>query len=175
MDLLRMENKEDRQLIEIERKFLIHKDALPLNLETYPHKELEQAYIITEPVLRVRRKNEEYILTYKGTGLMKREEVEFSLPKDAYETLRSKAEGNIITKTRYFIPEKNALTIELDIFHGQFEGLYLAEVEFTDEESASAYIPPDWFGKEVTNENTFHNSTLSKLDDAAIKRLVSSL
>lgn len=161
--------------MEIERKFLVSKEDLPLHLDNYEKKELEQAYIITEPVLRVRKKNDEYILTYKGAGLMKREEVEFPLPKEAYETLRSKADGNIITKTRYLIPEKNELTIELDIFHGQFEGLYIAEVEFPDEESALSYTPPDWFGREVTNENTFHNSTLSKLEDGAIKKLVSSL
>ena len=161
--------------MEIERKFLVPKEALPDNLEQYKKNELEQAYIITEPVLRIRKKNNDYILTYKGQGLMKREEIEVSIPKDAYEKLLSKTEGNIITKTRYVIPEENQLTIELDIFHGDFEGLYIAEVEFPDEESAQAYLPPLWFGKEVTQENTYHNSTLSKMDKESIQNLVSSL
>ncbi|MGN0495169.1 MAG: CYTH domain-containing protein [Lachnospiraceae bacterium] len=161
--------------MEIERKFLVSKEALPDNLEQYKKNELEQAYIITEPVLRIRKKNNDYILTYKGQGLMKREEIEVSIPKDAYEKLLSKTEGNIITKTRYVIPEENRLTIELDIFHGDFEGLYIAEVEFPDEESAQAYLPPLWFGKEVTQENTYHNSTLSKMDKESIQNLVSSL
>lgn len=161
--------------MEIERKFLVSKEALPDNLEQYKKNELEQAYIITEPVLRIRKKNNDYILTYKGQGLMKREEIEVSIPKDAYEKLLSKTEGNIITKTRYVIPEENQLTIELDIFHGDFEGLYIAEVEFPDEESAQAYLPPLWFGKEVTQENTYHNSTLSKMDKESIQNLVSSL
>lgn len=157
--------------MEIERKFLIKKDNIPTNIEEYPHNELEQAYIITEPVLRIRKKNDSFILTYKGQGLMVREEVEFPLTKKAYEKLLKKAEGNIITKTRYKIPEKNELVIELDIFSGLFEGLYLAEVEFPDEESAFNYIPPEWFGKEVTNETTFHNSTLSQMDNEAISKL----
>lgn len=161
--------------MEIERKFLVSKEALPDNLEQYKKNELEQAYIITEPVLRIRKKNNDYILTYKGQGLMKREEIEVSILKDAYEKLLSKTEGNIITKTRYVIPEENQLTIELDIFHGDFEGLYIAEVEFPDEESAQAYLPPLWFGKEVTQENTYHNSTLSKMDKESIQNLVSSL
>lgn len=161
--------------MEIERKFLVSKEALPDNLEQYKKNELEQAYIITEPVLRIRKKNNDYILTYKGQGLMKREEIEVSIPKDAYEKLLSKTEGNIITKTRYVIPEENRLTIELDIFHGDFEGLYIAEVEFPDEESAQAYLPPLWFGKDVTQENTYHNSTLSKMDKESIRNLVSSL
>lgn len=161
--------------MEIERKFLIDKEKLPENLEQYPHNELEQAYIITEPVLRVRKKDNQYILTYKGQGLMKREEVEFMLPKEAYEKLLTKCEGNIISKVRYRIPEKDNLTIELDIFHGDLEGLYLAEVEFPNEEDAYGYLPPAWFGKEVTQTNTFHNSTLSTMEKDAIKQLIASL
>lgn len=161
--------------MEIERKFLISKEKLPENLEQYEKNELEQAYLITEPVLRIRKKNESYILTYKGPGLMSREEVEFPLTKEAYDKLLTKTEGNIITKTRYRIPENNKLTIELDSFHGQFEGLYLAEVEFDNEEDAMAYLPPAWFGRDVTKENTFHNSTLSKLDATSVENLLASL
>lgn len=161
--------------MEIERKFLVKREMIPQDLEQYPHDELEQAYIITEPVLRIRKKNDTYILTYKGPGLMKREEVEFPLTEEAYDKLLAKTDGNLITKTRYKIPEKNHLTIEFDIFSGLFEGLFLAEVEFPDEESALAYIPPAWFGKEVTEENTFHNSTLSSLKEKEITRLIQNL
>lgn len=161
--------------MEIERKFLIKKEMLPMHPEQYAHHQLEQAYIITEPVLRIRQKDDSYILTYKGQGLMKREEVEFPLTKEAYEKLLTKTEGNIISKIRYRIPEKENLIIELDIFSGIFEGLYLAEVEFPDEKSALAYHAPDWFGPEVTNENTFHNSTLSTMDSESIRELMNSL
>lgn len=58
--------------MEIERKYLIHK--LPDHLEAYPHRTLEQAYLCTEPVVRVRRDADDYILTYKSKGLMIREE-----------------------------------------------------------------------------------------------------
>ena len=161
--------------MEIERKFLIDKKNLPDNTESYPHNELEQAYIITEPVLRIRKKDDAYILTYKGAGFMKREEVEFPLTKEAYTKLLTKTEGNIITKTRYKIPEKGGLTIELDCFHGLFEGLFIAEVEFTSEKAALTYTPPIWFGKEVTNESTFHNSTLSKMHPEDIPSLLKPL
>lgn len=161
--------------MEIERKFLIKKEMLPDNLEQYPHHHLEQAYILTEPVLRIRQKDDSYILTYKGQGLMKREEVEFPLTKEAYDKLLTKTDGNIISKTRYKIPEKDNLIIELDIFSGMFEKLHLAEVEFPDEESALSYKAPDWFGPEVTNENTFHNSTLSTMNSNSIKELIDNL
>lgn len=161
--------------MEIERKFLIKKEQLPAHLESYPNNHLEQAYIITNPVLRIRKKNDSYILTYKGQGLMSREEVEFPLSEEAYTQLLGKTEGNIITKTRYNIPENNGLTIELDVFSGIFDGLYLAEVEFPDEETALNYQAPTWFGPDVSNENTFHNSTLSKMSPSEIEQLLSTL
>ena len=65
--------------MEIERKYLIHK--LPDHLEAYPHRTLEQAYLCTEPVVRVRRDADDYILTYKSKGLMMREEHIFLLPR----------------------------------------------------------------------------------------------
>ena len=77
--------------MEIERKFLVA--ILPENLEKYPKSRIEQAYLCTEPVLRVRRKNEAYILTYKGPGLLVREEHEFPLTEEAYQHLLEKAEA----------------------------------------------------------------------------------
>lgn len=160
--------------MEIERKFIIEPKMLPKNLEEYPHSQLEQAYIITEPVLRIRKKDEAYILTYKGKGFLKREEMEFPLTKAAYEKLLANTEGNIITKTRYRIPENGNLTIELDVFHGIFEGLFLAEVEFPDEDKALSYAPPQWFGREVTEEAAYHNSTLSRMQKNEIAKLLTA-
>lgn len=146
--------------MEIERKYLI--EHLPDNLEDYPHLELEQAYLCTEPVVRIRREGESYVLTYKSAGLMVREEYNLPLTKEAYLHLLKKADGIVITKTRYRIPEKDGLTIELDVFHGVYEGLTLAEVEFRTEKEANAYHAPDWFGEDVTMSSRYHNSTLSK-------------
>ncbi len=160
--------------MEIERKFLIHNKQLPNNLEGYSHVQLEQAYISTNPVLRIRKKDNSYILTYKGEGFIKREEVEFPLSEESYAHLLTKTDGNIITKTRYLIPDKNR-TIELDIFSGVFEGLFLAEVEFPNEADAYSYEPPAWFGPDVSNESTFHNSTLSKMNKSDIQELLTKL
>lgn len=146
--------------MEIERKFLVTR--LPKELETYQHKELEQAYLCREPVIRIRREGEAYFLTYKSKGLMVREEYNLPLNAQAYDHLMEKIDGKVITKTRYVIPEKNSLRIELDVFHGEHQGLILAEVEFPTEEMAKNYIPPNWFGKEVTYSAEYHNSNLSK-------------
>lgn len=147
--------------MEIERKFLIKK--LPDNLTSYKARKIEQAYLCTDPVVRVRRDNDNYYLTYKSKGMIVREEYNLPLTKEAYGHLLAKADGNIITKTRYEIPEKDNLTIELDVFEGKFDGLLLAEVEFASEEEALGYIPPEWFGEDVSNSTKYHNSTLSRL------------
>ena len=147
--------------MEIERKFLIKK--LPDNLTSYKARKIEQAYLCTDPVVRVRRDNDDYYLTYKSKGMIVREEYNLPLTKEAYGHLLAKADGNIITKTRYEIPEKDNLTIELNVFEGKFDGLLLAEVEFASEEEALGYIPPEWFGEDVSNSIKYHNSTLSRL------------
>jgi len=146
--------------MEIERKFLVKQ--LPENLEDYPSQTLEQAYLCTEPVVRVRRSDDTYILTYKSKGLMSREEYNLPLTAESYEHLKAKADGNIIRKQRFRIPFHDQLTIELDLFAPPFEGLILAEVEFPSEEEALAFLPPDWFGEEVTWSAEYHNSTLSR-------------
>lgn len=148
--------------MEIERKFLITADHLPADLAQYPHHEIEQGYLCTAPVVRIRRQDEDYILTYKSKGLMCREEYNFPLNKAAYFHLKEKADGILISKTRYVIPEKDGLKIELDIFHGKHDGLLLAEVEFPTEEAADSYLPPAWFGEDVTYSTAYHNSTLSR-------------
>lgn len=145
--------------MEIEKKYLIHK--LPENLETYPRKKIQQAYLCTNPVVRIRKQDEEYILTYKGKGLMVREEYNLPLNRDAYEHLLQKADGIVLTKTRYLLTLPQGLTIELDVFDAPYENLRLAEVEFSSEEEANSFVPPEWFGEDVTFSSKYHNSVLS--------------
>ena len=159
--------------MEIERKFLVSR--LPEDLESYPHNEISQAYISTEPVIRIRRKNDTYILTVKSKGLLKREEFEMNISKKEYDTLLKKSEGNLITKTRYKIPDRDGLTIELDIFHGLFDGLIFAEVEFPDESTAAGYIPPDYFGREVTEDPSYQNSSLSMMNPEDIRAFINMI
>ncbi len=146
--------------MEIERKFLIN--VLPEKLDSYPFHQIEQAYLCTAPVVRIRKQDENYILTYKGSGMMMREEYNLPLTREAYEHLLPKADGNILTKKRYVIPLYAGLNIELDCFEGKFAGLWMAEVEFPDEETAKRFTPPDWFGREVTYDPAYHNSNMSR-------------
>ncbi len=146
--------------MEIERKFLLKE--IPADLETYPHRTLEQGYLCTSPVVRIRKDGERYELTYKSKGFMAREEYNLPLTEDAYLHLAEKIDGRMITKERYCIPYQS-YTIEIDIFKGFHAPLILAEVEFPTIEEAVNFLPPDWFGEDVTACSAYHNSVLSQM------------
>ena len=153
--------------MEIERKYLA--DPSGLSLSSYPKKELSQGYISTDPVIRIRRSDESYILTVKSDGLIARQEYEIPLSAEQYERLSDKVEGICISKTRYLIPwEEGRLTIELDLFHGALTGLVYAEVEFPTLEAAEAFTPPSWFLREVTEDGAFTNAAISRLAPSEI-------
>lgn len=161
--------------MEIERKFTIRE--LPADLDEYPFRHIEQAYLNASPVVRVRKEDEEYYLTYKGSGMMAREEHNLPLNRDSYYHLRDKSDGRIISKKRYLIPLPNpvflekegfpgppsdySLTIELDVFDPPFAPLVMAEVEFGSREAAENFLPPDWFKEDVTYHKEYHNSYMA--------------
>lgn len=159
--------------MEIERKFTIK--SLPEDLTQYVCVHIEQAYLNTHPVVRVRKENAEYYLTYKGSGMLAREEITMTLNRESYYHLREKADGCIISKKRYLIPLNNpgfregwptppedySLTIELDVFDPPIAPLIMAEVEFGSKEAAESFLPPDWFDEDVTYCKEYHNSYLA--------------
>lgn len=164
--------------MEIERKFTVTK--LPEHLESYPCHIIEQAYLNTDPVVRIRKEDDSYYMTYKGKGLLAREEYNLLLNEASYYHLREKADGNVIRKRRYVIPiqapkfnmtyltslqesiDQVSLSVELDVFAPPFAPLVIAEVEFPNQEMAEAFQPLDWFSQDVTNDPAYHNSNLSR-------------
>lgn len=151
--------------MEIEKKFLVRK--CPDDLECYPSSEIEQGYLSGEPVIRIRRMDAEYILTYKSKNgiehfdnICVNQEVELPLTKEAYEHLKEKVDGAIIQKTRYRIAYDGHM-IELDVFHGKYEGMIIAEVEFANMEEAEKFVKPDWFGENVSGDFHYANAYLA--------------
>lgn len=162
-------------VMEIEKKYRVK--YLPKEYEVYPCKEIEQGYLCENPVVRIRKSNEDYILTYKSkfgmegikeTNAKVNHEVEVSLNKEGYEHLKGKIDGNLIIKKRYVIPleevsdtgETAGLKAELDIFEGCLTGLIIVEVEFDSEKSAGEFIPPEWFGEDVTFDKRYANKNM---------------
>ena len=157
--------------MEIERKYLIRR--MPEEAADCKKLEIEQGYLSRKPVVRIRKSNDDHILTFKqkhkdsgenGNPLIN-EEYEFYIDSKAYEHLKTKVDNNIISKTRYVIPLGNGLKAELDVFHGRLEGLRFVEVEFPDVESADLFVPPDWFGEDVSADKRYRNGYLSELED----------
>jgi len=146
--------------MEIERKFLIKKT--PANLESFEKKSISQAYISTSPVIRIRRTDDEYYLTVKSNGLLAREEFELPVTADEFISLSGKAETAFLEKDRYIIPLEDGLTAEFDVYHGFLNPLMTVEVEFSSTARADAFLPPDWFGLEVTMDGRYANSSLIK-------------
>ncbi|MDF2613230.1 MAG: adenylate cyclase [Clostridia bacterium] len=144
--------------MEIERKFLVKE--LPL-LQQYKNEMIIQAYISTDPVIRIRQTGSIYCLTVKSAGHMIREEFELPITKEQFTSLWSKTESPAIEKTRYFIPIENSLMAELDIFKGHLQGLITVEVEFSSAKDASCFKSPVWFGEDITHDKRYKNNYLS--------------
>lgn len=155
--------------MEIERKFAVLE--IPNNLEQYEKEEIEQGYLCIKPTVRIRKANDKYTLNYKWKqkGLEDKvaiQNIEYTMPltKENYELLLKKIENNLIQKERYKIPINNELTVELDIFHGNLEGLIFAEVEFPNLGMAENFNKPSWLGKDICSDKRFDNTVLSKID-----------
>lgn len=154
--------------IEIERKFLVDPSMLPdgiLNKGCF----IKQWYLVFEPnLVRLRSsfiKDElsDWILTFKGKGLLSRAETEIQLlPEIANELIDMYPDAPFIQKTRYKIPISNGLVVELDHFFGTEElySLWMAEIELPSE--TTEIEKPDWLGREVTFERGYTNMNLAQ-------------
>jgi len=146
--------------MEIERKWVL--DAAPDGLAEHRSQRFEQGYLAIDPAgaeVRVRRKDgKTSVMTVKtGKGLVRGEE-EWEIAN--FDALWPLTAGRQVRKTRYFIPLGD-LTVELDVYEGDLDGLVTAEIEFPDEASAQAFDAPDWLGRDVTDDARYGNRVLA--------------
>ena len=145
---------------EIERKFLVNLDQIPLPSNGI---EIKQGYLpLSENVktaVRVRIKGEEAFLTIKGENKgATRQEFEYTIPvSEALELLEDLCHKPLMEKTRYEICVDKHIW-EIDIFHGANKGLVVAEIELADENDQFEH--PNWLTKEVTDDPRYYNSNL---------------
>ena len=143
---------------EIERKFLV-KGGFEKAALGCVH--VVQGYLSSDPqrIVRVRLKGEKGYLTVKGPGALNRFEWEKEISADEAEALLTLAEPGIVDKTRYLVPAGDGRhTWEVDVFHGDNEGLVVAEIELSSEDDP--FDRPDWLGEEVTGAPRYYNSSL---------------
>lgn len=145
--------------VEIERKFLVK--TLPETLKKYKSEKISQGYLVAleDIEVRIRKKSNEFYLTVKSGGDLKRKETEVELQEEQFNTLWPLTEYKRIEKKRYYIPYKNH-TIELDIYTGLLKGLIVAEVEFQSEVESEQFNTPNWFGEEITADKRYKNKNL---------------
>ena len=149
-------------MLEIERKFLVTSAAFKEVAQKATR--ITQGYLSTDPerTVRVRIKGEKGFLTIKGKSNdsgTTRVEVEEEIAVDKAQTLLSLCLPGVIDKTRYECTADNH-TWEIDEFYGENEGLTIAEIELNAEEED--FTTPEWIGNEVTGDNKYYNSQLSK-------------
>lgn len=148
-------------MIEIEKKFLVKDQSY--KAAAFNHNHIAQGYLssVPERTVRVRIKGKKGYLTIKGASNdagMSRFEWEKEIPVNEASKLLLLCEEGVIDKTRYEVKVGNHV-FEVDEFHGENEGLTMAEIELADE--VEEFEKPVWLGIEVTNDNRFYNSYLS--------------
>ncbi len=146
---------------EIERKFLLKR--LPADLSNYPHEEIDQGYMAVDRggvQVRLRKKGNVRSLTYKKNLKTGREEREIRLSAEQFDALWPATVSRRLTKIRYDVPW-NEHVIEVDVYTGRHDGVVVAEVEFEDEKSCRDFVPPDWFGEDVTGKARYSNVVMA--------------
>jgi CYTH domain-containing protein len=147
---------------EIERKFLL--DVLPAAIEDIHPVRIEQGYLAIDQdgkEVRLRQIGNRYYLTVKSEGKLSRQELETEITKEQFDILWPGTAGKRLVKDRYLFEEQGN-TIEIDVYHGELEGLKVAEVEFSAEKEAHDFQPFSWMGKEVTDDLRYKNKHLFK-------------
>lgn len=147
--------------LEIERKFLVKGDAY--KDVAFNHSKILQGYICGRPTVRIRVRDDRGYLTIKGgstDGGLTRYEFETEVPlADALAMLRLCSDG-FVEKTRWLVHAEDGHTVEVDEFHGQNEGLVIAEVELNNADETLK--KPHFIDREVTGIRRYYNSHLRR-------------
>ena len=143
---------------EIEHKFLVN--TAVWNAVT-PGVTYRQGYLssVKERVVRVRTAGDKAFLTIKGiTTGMTRLEFEYPIPQADALALLDLCEKPLVEKTRYK-QSVGGFVLEIDVFHGDNDGLVVAEIEVPDE--ATIFERPPWVAAEVSSDSRYFNSNLA--------------
>ncbi len=156
--------------MEIERKFYItNREKVNELIHEYNQskKTIIQDYIYSDIFTAIRKRkivNQDtikYVYTIKtGRKGYSVNEIENEITEEQYNSINKDLNRRTIEKDRYCIPYENNLVIELDVFHGDYEGVVFAEIEFETEEQAVNAKLPNWFGTDISGMIT--NGMMSK-------------
>lgn len=168
-------------MAEIERKFLVREMPRTESGQT----PIEQGYLALDEdgEVRLRRQGGELLLTAKTGHGEVREEVEVPVDPHAFEALWPLTAGRRVRKVRHYVPLREHLRAEIDVYAGALDGLRTAEIEFESVEQADRFRPPSWLGAELTGDERYANQSLAtrglpatdgKRDDTGVETAISS-
>jgi len=145
---------------EIERKFLLRSEDWR---GLAPGRAYVQGYLADNAAcsVRVRVAQNTASLSIKSATIgAVRHEFEYALPlAEALQMLDLLVQKPLIEKTRYTIGYKGFYW-EIDEFHGENQGLIVAEIELEREDQA--FEKPAWIGEEVTGDPRYYNANLAR-------------
>lgn len=147
--------------VEVERKFLV--SALP-DLGALDAVSVRQGYLTASDdsvEARLRQTDDAFFMTLKSGEGLQRTEYEIPIDRSQFDVLWPATAGRRVEKIRYVGRLEDRWVFELDVFSGRLASLVLVEVEFPSREAASTFVPPSWFGREVTNDKRFKNKALA--------------
>ena len=150
-----MANKSNR---EIERKF--HVREYPVEYYEHSGTGIIQGYAADGFRFREEADAVHTRTRKSGTGI-DREEIEERIPADEFRKAFAETEGRRIKKLRTRVHLPNGLTAEIDDYLGHLTGFRTVEVEFQSVDEANAFVPPEWFGVELTGDRRFANSSMA--------------
>ncbi|MFO7778521.1 MAG: hypothetical protein R6V28_09230 [Nitriliruptoraceae bacterium] len=147
--------------VEVERAFVA--DDVPDPALLGAGVKLRQGYVASEDEVevRLRIREQDAALTIKAGRGMVRTEVELPLSRDDAEVLWQHTGGRRLAKRRHRVQVGDHVA-EVDLYEGALTGLCRVEVEFTSPEEADAFVPPAWFGREVTGDDRWSNASLAR-------------
>lgn len=156
--------------MEIERKYLVKR--LP-DLSTIAPMEMERYYLHSNEnvEIRIQRVDQSYSSEQKvKVSKNGRTKEVREITKTVFDELKQGA-SQAILRTSYDLGRN----LSIKIYHGAYEGLVRAEIEFANEKKAGAYQPEPWMGPEITDSPLGRDSRLVTLTQAQFKKLIDSL
>ncbi len=159
---------------EIERRWII--ETIPDQITHSIRREV--GYVFNKDgemriVKKYKPNDTKYLITIKTDGTLTRKEWQERIPEWAMKVAWPRTRSRRLEITRHFA-DYHGNVLEIDEYHGRFNGLIKLEIEFGDETDASAFVLPSWIGRawEVTTDIRFNNKNMAAMKKAQAKALI---
>lgn len=153
----------------ITRKFLIKRSPKLVNSEKTVY-ERYYLFITDDTVIRVQKVGNKYEIERKANkDNLVRESQKIEITAKEFDQLAKQSDKKIV-RDSYKISSNP--DVYLRLYREDFEGLIRAEVNFNTKEEADSFIPPGWFGIEITGTPLSQDGNLLRISRKEFKNLL---